>query len=269
MKVSSTSRAGGESPNQDRVRLFERGALLLDGASAVRPDKLDGGWYAERLSTELVNLVDHHRDTGLPKLLHDAISRVAAEIQAEDGSPSSTVVITVWDKHKLDVLVLGDSTAAIYRRGGRIEVIVDDRLDHVGETLRKRYQEALRSGEGFGASHRERLRELQAEQLRCRNMPGGYWIASTDPGAALEAYTRQFPVHDVEAVMLASDGFADAVSLYNTMSWAEARQIVSEHGPDEAVEQVRRTEAADPVGRRWPRSKLHDDKSVVLIELAG
>jgi hypothetical protein len=40
---------------------------------------------------------------------------------------------------------------------------------------------------------------------------------------------------------------------------------LDESGPDELVRRARAAEAADPQGRRWPRTKSTDDATVVYL----
>ncbi|MGW4942948.1 protein phosphatase 2C domain-containing protein [Actinoplanes sp. NPDC004185] len=257
---------GGRRPNQDRIRTTKNAAILLDGASAVRPQRFDGGWYANHLADELCHKLEADPDAELRTVLRDAIAKVASELGHDDGSPSSTVAMVRWSGETVDLLILGDSVAVIYYKTGSIEVLQDTRLDQVGVDLRRSYADALRKGQGFTESHRERLKELQAEQLRLRNRPDGFWIAATEPGAADEAWTCQLPTRAVEAVLLASDGFADGVLTYGVLDWAGARQMVVERGAEAALGVVQGAESQDSDGRQWPRGKAHDDKSLVLVE---
>ena len=41
--------------------------------------------------------------------------------------------------------------------------------------------------------------------------------------------------------------------------------LIDASGPIAVLDAVRAAEAADPDGRRWPRSKRHDDKALVVV----
>jgi hypothetical protein len=45
--------------------------------------------------------------------------------------------------------------------------------------------------------------------------------------------------------------------------------LLNESGPSELVRRVRAAEAADPQGRRWPRTKHSDDATVVYLVIDG
>ena len=264
--ISAATQPGGSQPNQDRFHADGQCAFVLDGASAIRPQKRDGGWYAGELSKELGYRLKRNLNSDLRGSLRSAIASVASMLDAGDGSPSSTVTIATWSDAILDVLVLGDSTAVVYLKSGAVEVLYDARLDAIGTELRDAYQDALSGGNGFSTGHRERLRKLQEEQLRTRNQPGGYWIAADDPAAADESLTMSFPLGEVDAVLLATDGAADGVLTYGLMTWQEVRQRITMSGPEAHIEEIVIAEREDADGMRWPRGKRSDDKTVVLID---
>ena len=57
--------------------------------------------------------------------------------------------------------MLGDSTAMVGLRDGRIERLTDDRLARVAPELRTRYRERFRAGHGFDDTHAALLRHIQ------------------------------------------------------------------------------------------------------------
>ena len=84
--------------------------------------------------------------------------------------------------------------------------ITDERLSRVGQQFRHRYRERLKTGYGYDQEHREVLRDLQAEQDRHRNRPGGYWIAEADPAAADRALIIRQPLATTPWAILAGPG---------------------------------------------------------------
>ena len=106
------------------------------------------------------------------------------------------------------------------------------------------------------------------EERRHRNRDGGYWIAEADPCAAAQAVHRAWPREAVRAVLALTDGAAAAVDRYRSpASWADAHRLVAEAGVPALLERSLQAERADPDGVRRPRSKRHDDKTAVLVEL--
>jgi len=261
----TATRPGTGKSNQDRVRLLPDGVAVLDGASSEWPSQRDGGWYAENLASELELAVAEPSTLrgGLRSALEGAISAVAARM-GEDR-PSCTVGLARWDSDELELLILGDITAAVYLDSRDPTVVTDERLDAVAPDLRRAYKESLRAGNGFGGEHRSHLATLQAAQRSMRNIDGGYWIAEADPEAAGHAYRRTFPLSEVAALLLVTDGLSKAVTQYELMDWRHVRTVIASDGPEELLDRICRAEESDPDGRRWPRGKQQDDKALAYV----
>lgn len=266
-RVRTAERAAGTKPTQDRTVLLPGAVAVLDGASAPDPSGQDGGWYAGQLAGQLAErLADVSLD--LATILADAIAAVASEHRLVPGSsPSSTVTILRWNDDRTDGLVLGDSPLVVFS-GGRCEELVDDRLAYVAPGQRVAYHDRLAAGGGYDDVHLQLLRELVGEQRRHRNRPDGYWIAEADGTAARQALTGSWPVADVTAAILATDGVSRGIGGAGGTAlpdWSAALEVVESGGPLALLDAVRAPEAADPDGRRWPRSKRHDDQALVVV----
>lgn len=266
MTVAAATRIGSGTSNQDRFLTTANGVCVIDGASAERRQQHDGGWYSQKLKASL-----HQRLTGthegLEAVLSAAIGDVAAQMQ--DDRPSAAVGMARWHGDALDLVILGDITAVVYLNTGQAEAICDDRLELVAPDLRARYHDDLRTGHGFGAKHRATLAELQTAQQSKRNTADGYWIAEYNPEAAAHALHRTLPLDDVDAVLLASDGIAAAINQYGLFDWDQARDIITRYGPDDLIDRICRAEYTDPAGRRWPRSKPQDDKTLTFVTFSS
>lgn len=269
-EVLVASAPGSGKANQDRVFATGNAVVLLDGASSVRKQTYDGGWYADRLGRLLANVIADNPTISLVQALACAIERVATTADLGDNPPSSTIAIARWQRDALDILVLGDSPAVVFHRDGTTRTVYDGRLDDVAVSFRDQYRARLREGGGFGAEHQRLLRHLQSAEQQARNRHDGYWIASADPTAAHHALNRTYALQRVAAVLLVTDGIAIGVTDYGQpASWDEARQHIENHGPCGLLRVVHDAEGADPHGRRWPRSKPHDDKTVALVRFTA
>ena len=262
-RVRAAERPAGDRASQDRVVVLPAAVAVLDGASGTGPSTRDGGWYASVLAAELAARLESTVD--LRTVLADSISAVASAFRLEPGgSPSSTVTVLRWGRGVVEGLVLGDSPLVVVRRDGGIEVVVDERLKAVAPAQRVAYHDRLVAGGGYDDGHRALLRALVGEERRHRNAPGGYWIAEASPAAAREALVRRWRLADVRLALLASDGASRGVG----HPYADWRTLVAAaaEGPDAVLDAVRAAEEADPDGARWPRSKRHDDQSLVVVD---
>ncbi|MFL6130757.1 MAG: protein phosphatase 2C domain-containing protein [Mycobacteriales bacterium] len=267
-RVRTAERAAGPAPSQDRTVVLPTAVAVLDGASAPDPGERDGGWYAGQLAGQLAaRLADSSLD--LATVLADSIAAVTSRHRLRPGSsPSSTVAMLRWTEEQTEGLVLGDSSLVAFAAGGAVEEVVDDRLAAVAPAQRVAYQDRLAEGTGYDDEHLSLLRRLAGEQRRHRNSPGGYWIAEAEPAAARHALTRSWPAGALDAAVLATDGVTRGVGHPGLPTWSATLDLAAASGPAAVLDAVRAAEDADPDGRRWPRSKRHDDQSLVVVTWA-
>ncbi|HEY0803428.1 MAG TPA: hypothetical protein VGD84_00115, partial [Pseudonocardiaceae bacterium] len=180
---------------------------------------------------------------------------------ARGASPSSTVALVRWTPDRVDGLVLADSPVIAFTDRGP-SVLADDRIAGL---LPGGYRQRLASGGGYGPDHVAAVRTAGATTSRLRNVPGGFWVAEADPAVAAEARVTNWPRHELNAVLLASDGVSCGVDDYHLFEWPEVLALARDHGPAAVLAQVRDAERADPDGVRWPRPKRHDDQALVLV----
>lgn len=245
----------------DRAFVTSNAVIVLDGASAFSARDVPASVYAQHLGSTMAALVDG-TDEALTVLLAEAIKTTAVDLGLTPGgrAPSSTVaVVRRREDASVDVLVLGDSQVVIPG-----EILRDDRLAPLATEQRTAYRERLASGHGYDDEHRHLLAALQAEQLRHRNKPGGYWIAEADPVAAEHALTRHLPPDEVPWCVLATDGAYKPMEHLGLDDWS----AVAAANTDDLAATLRRCqdwESADERGRQLPRAKRHDDKTLVTV----
>ncbi|WP_454860417.1 hypothetical protein [Promicromonospora soli] len=263
--IRSATRAGG-SNNQDRFLVGDGFAAVLDGATSVAGDRShDPGWYAEQLARALGETVP--RGGQLAGAVADAIRSVRdTHGLTPETSPTSTIALARWSDDVVETYVLSDSYVVVFRADGAETVHTDDRLDAVGAFERAAYRARLAARCGYDVEHRELLLALQADQARRRNRPGGYWIAGAEPEAAAQGITTIQERSGVAALLLASDG-VDPERHPEATTWRGLYEEARKYGAVRVLQDIHDTEATDPDGRRWPRSKRHDDKTLVTVTL--
>jgi hypothetical protein len=169
-----------------------------------------------------------------------------------------------WSDEVVETYVLGDSYVVVLWADGTETVYTDDRLDNVGVAERAAYRERLAVGYGYDGDHRALLLALQAEQARRVNRSDGYWIAGAEPRAAWHGIATVEPKAAVSALLLASDG-VDPKRHPEATSWRDLYEEAAAHSPEQVLRRIHEAESGDADGQRWPRSKPHDDKTLVIL----
>jgi len=229
----------------------------------------DGGWYADQLGQTLERRLQEQPVVSLQETLAAAIEHMVNTYDLTPGaSPSSTVLIVRWSTELVEALILGDGAIVVCRPDHTTHQLIDIRLAQLAQVQRRVYRERLRAGTGYDHTHGHLLRALREEQRKRRNQPHGYWIAEADPEAAYHALTATWSRSDIDAVVLATDGVTAAIDVYRLYpDWPHLIEHADRDGPDAVLEAIHVAEAEDPDGRRWPRSKVHDDKTLAIVHL--
>ncbi|MET7609839.1 hypothetical protein ABZX97_01870 [Streptomyces seoulensis] len=265
MRVAIETQPGGAGPNEDWVAATPTLAVVLDGLSTAG---LETGcrhgvpWYVAQLGSQLVAALASP-DVSLTAGLAGALERVAALHPACDlsnpGTPSATVAVLRQRGSSLDHLVLADSPIVLEEADG-FTVLSDLRVDEVLPELRAEVEQY----ETHTTEHKEALRRFVTAQRQTRNTPAGYWVAASDPEAATHALVGSTPINRLRSAAVLSDGASRLVTEYGMATWSEVFTILRNGGPQELIATVRKVEATDPTGRRWPRYKSGDDAAVAF-----
>ncbi|SHE51269.1 protein phosphatase 2C domain-containing protein [Streptoalloteichus hindustanus] len=265
-RIEIAERPGNER-TEDRVVVLPNAVALLDGATTLLPTEHDGGWYADRLAEALRPRLANEPETDLADLLASAIGEVVAAHGLRPGeSPSSTVALARWNEERVEGLVLADSPVVAFTDGDT-HVLADHRLARVPRPTTR--WPRPRPGGGFDDDHLAALVASARWVRTWRNREGGYWVAEADPAAAHRAVRASWPLSDVRAVVMASDGVSCGVDEYGVFAdWSALLACAERHGPEAVLDQVRAAEVSDPDGQRWPRAKRHDDQSLAVIRFA-
>ncbi|MFD7534283.1 hypothetical protein [Streptomyces sp. NPDC059819] len=267
MRVAIDTQPGGAGPNEDWVAGTPSLAIVLDGLSTAG---LDTGcrhgvpWYVAHLGGRLVAALTGS-ETSLTAGLAGALEQVAAlhpECDlANPGTPSATVAVLRQREGSFDHLVLADSPIVLEGHQG-FTVITDLRVDDVLPDLKAEVEQY----ETHTADHKAALQRFVTAQRQTRNTPGGYWVAASSPEAAEHSLVGSVSTKDVSTAAVLSDGTSRLVTEYAMATWQEVFSALKTGGPQELIQNVRKVEALDPTGLRWPRYKSGDDASVAFCQ---
>jgi hypothetical protein len=230
--------------------------VVMDGASSFVPVPIPAGVYVDALGYFIGAYLDPATD--LRSVLRQAIEATAKDLDLIPGrSPSSTVTIIRQAGSDVECLTLGDNLVVFPDRQ-----VIDDRMEQFGQEHRSRYQQRLRDGHGWDEAHAQALAQLQAEQIKHRNQPGGYWIAEATPEAADHALVIRKSVEVAPWAVIATDGAYDLMTHLGINDWSKVA-IASQDDLKQLLARCQDWEKLqDPNGQRLARAKKHDDKSI-------
>jgi hypothetical protein len=243
VQITLATRSTPGRRNEDFAAAGPDWAMVLDGATA-RADADSGcahdvRWLVRTLAAALARRLTLTEDAALADLLAAAITETR-DVHAggcdlgNPDTPSSTVSVVRTAGGRLDYLVLCDSPLLVRDRGGQVRLIADDQL--------------------------QRLPRGGPPAREVRNKPGGFWVASTDPGAAYHAVRGSVRLAGLTDAALVTDGVTRLAEWYG-YAWPDILERLAGAGPAALIDLVRAEERRDPRSR----FKRHDDATAVHI----
>ncbi|RZS43529.1 hypothetical protein EV193_102509 [Herbihabitans rhizosphaerae] len=245
-------------PNEDFVAVAGEVVVVLDGVTPP-PDGVTGcvhdvPWFVARLGASAVERASTGPRSDLAECLAGAIETTAAAHRdtcdlAHPRTPQATVAMLRWDADLVEHLVLSD--AAVLLDGPAVTPILDTTLTDV------------LARDDVRAAHGRVYREL-IEGLR--NVDGGFFTAAADPAVVARAITGSTPRSEVHGAAALTDGVTRWVEAFGAGDWSGLCEQLGKRGCSAVIDEIRRYEAADPDGVRYPRGKRHDDATAVYVD---
>ena len=283
--------ASSAAGNDDRAGHDGNLAWVIDGATDLVDAPLvgarsDAEWLAEFAGRWLAQCPPDRRDGALRQVLLALTGAAAAAVAggarrqpaARHEHPSAAMALVRQRRGKLDILAVGDCTVLI-RRGEAVQRFGTDETDAgdqwLQDVIRARRSEAAQDRRAVPADEMtsEPLRALLMEDLRkarrLMNQPGGYGVLSITMPPSEFVTDLSIEIGAGDAVLLASDGFmrlADVFARYRTrelFAAAETRGLAS------LIDELREIEAGDAACLAYPRAKMSDDATAILLIPTG
>ena len=273
----------GSKVNEDGYGIWPaeapRAAWVLDGVTGINdrallPGPSDAAWFVAQVQEALPALLSGAPDRPAADLigaLADELERrqSAAWLDARgaDGreTPAASFALVRLIGPEIEVLRLGDCLVLLEAIDGTVTV-----MDHPGlAAIEAETRDALLTLRAQGITDPKQafaamVPRLRAERLR-RNVSDGYGVLAAEQSCVPMVHVDRMPAHCVRRILLASDGYYRLVDHYRAVSDAELVRRTAELGADAMLQQLRAIEAADPLATQYPRLKIADDATALLI----
>lgn len=271
---------GAGPVNEDRCGAAGPLAWVIDGATDVLAapivgEMTDAAWFAEELDRALAR-----HALAPPADLFELPARLASEIGTEfrrtarrppgarHEQPSAAAIVLCAGRDAISVLSLGDCALVAETENGLVEIGIGgpeagDRW--VAASL------ASHSASAAAATYGEARAALWPKLRAARNlmnMEEGYGIFSITPPPACFVRVEHLPLARGQRVLLASDGLARLVDVFRRYSSASLLDAVLERSLASLVAELRALEQSDAECRMFPRAKVTDDATGMVLEIA-
>lgn len=265
--------------NEDRIGARGDRAWVIDGATDVVESPLtgtasDASWFAEEVHAFLC---DTRLELGgnlaeLPDSLAIEVGRRFRHIQRRAPTerheyPSAAAAVIRASERGIHFMSIGDCTILAADQGDvrRLGAAPDDRGDKGVAAV----VAAFHASEAAATADEARRHVLPTIIARrnLMNLAHGYGVLSITPPPPGFVRTGHADFGRGAQVLLASDGLMRLVDVYGDMSDAQLLEEATTRGLTALGRRLREIEAADVRSVRYPRAKVRDDASAILLAL--
>jgi len=254
-------------------------AWVLDGVTGINdrallPGPTDAAWFVAQVQEALPALLSTSPDMPAADLVGALVDELgrrqsAAWLDARgaDGreTPAASFALVRLLGSEIEVLRLGDCLVLLEAADGAVSVMDHPVLAAIEAETRNallalRTQGTTDPKQAFAAM----LPQLRAQRLR-RNLSDGYGVLAAERSCVPMIHLDRIPARTLRRILLVSDGYYRLVDHYGAASDAELVHRTVELGADAMLQQLRTIEAADSLATQYPRLKIADDATALLI----
>jgi hypothetical protein len=247
---------------------------IFPGTPAIMHERSDAAWLAGFASRRLSDLAPEAQDGAalirhVMDEAHTAFMAAAPEERQDFLTwPVGAMTLVRHRGGSLDVWTFADTTAFVRRPNGSVHT--------VGEAPGMRQFEAaaaerLLQASGATPETINRTPEFQAwlaERRQRQRQSRGPSLLGLDPSAADRLRHETVPCEEGSTILLTSDGFSALVDLYEVMDAESMMTAARSSGLEPVALRAREIEMRiDPDGRLYPRFKVSDDATALLVRV--
>lgn len=276
LKLAGQLSLGSGKVNEDAVGFIGdpddiEAAWALDGVTGINDKGLglmdsDAQWFVARIGHHLRALLP--TATNLQRVMSDLIDRLIADLgqhvlPINYDPPAACITAVCRIAGRWQAVRLGDCRLLARDARGfqRFVDFANDEFDHwvTAEAMRLRA-----AGMSDLKDIARAMRQVQFDNRRRRNRPGGYGVIEAD--RACLAFAEYKELADPTSVLLTSDGFFRLIDYYQQLSESELLDRATKAGEIAILYEImRKLEDGDPDCRKFPRFKPKDDATAIAL----
>ena len=278
----------GSKINEDAYGLWPArdaacAAWVLDGVTGINdrallPGPSDAAWFVAQVQEALPALLT--KGPSMP--IADLVAALAADLERRqsaswvdargaDGreTPAASFALIRLLGDEIEIARLGDCLVLLESTDGTVGILEHPVLEQIEAETRRAILELRAAGvTDPQAILKQMMPQLRAQRRR-RNREDGYGVLAGEQSCVSMIHADQLPARPLRRVLLASDGYYRLVDHYHTRNDAELVRDTERNGADALLKQLRAIEAGDPSGAAYPRLKIRDDATALLLGIGG
>lgn len=283
-KLLSAVTAPGSKINEDAYGLWPspdapRAAWVLDGVTGINdrallPGPSDAAWFVAQVQGALPALLSD--SPNMP--IADLIGALARELERRqsaswldargaDGreTPAASFAFIRLLGDEVEIARLGDCLVLLEATDGAVRAMDHPVLEQIEASTRRAVVDWQAAGITDPQEIRARMLPTLRAQRQRRNRADGYGVLAPEQGCVAMMHVDCLPARGLRRLLLASDGYYRLVDHYSVLDDTGLVRETERRGAATLLKQLRKIEAGDPLGAAYPRLKISDDATAVLI----
>lgn len=279
--------APGSKVNEDAWGVWPdqgqpRAAWVLDGVTGINdrallPGASDAAWFVAQVQEALPALLSARPDRPIAELigalageLERRQSQSWLDARGADGreTPAASFAFVRRLGDVIEIARLGDCLVLLEATGGAVTIMEHPVLERIEADTRRAILDLRAAAIADPKEIFVRLMPMLRAQRGRRNRPDGYGVLAAEAACISMLQVDRIPVSTLRCVLLASDGYYRLVDHYSTVNDAELVRRTRDEGADALLKQLRAIEVTDPLAARYPRLKICDDATALLLGVA-
>lgn len=258
-------------------------AWIIDGATGLSTEQLtkggsDAAWLAGTIGGALERLIAEARpgaDTlkRLESEVENLFQAATAHLPGRHVHHAPSACLGLIQAQKADAgrmrvegFFFGDVVALVPTEQGILRW-----TDERAKPFERKTLAALETGGHEPGRIPDAVRRQILENRSKLNQPDGYWVVSPCHPWAGHELCFEAHLRAGEVIVLATDGFMRLVDVFAVYTDQSLHAALAAGRGDELIEELRALERSDSLSGSYPRVKMHDDATVLVIaaEAAG
>ncbi|MGX6977800.1 PP2C family serine/threonine-protein phosphatase [Vagococcus elongatus] len=261
--------------NEDFVYGTGDFGVLLDGATGLNNKKFttgntDAQYWSHLLGTKLIEKIEADDEQSLEQNISEALTsaseayfhNIGTDIAVEESDlPSCTLSCFKIRNHIAEFAIVGDSPLII-KKGEQEHIFIDEKLEANEQLAINEIKSYLKEGLSFQEG-RQKINPLLQKFRNERNTEEGYPILDPTMKGLSEIGYHTFPVEEIDAIILCSDGFYRLLDVFEVLTDQTFIESLQSYPKAVAwVDKLRQLEKQQDSLRNFVRLKESDDASV-------
>jgi hypothetical protein len=263
----ATDTKPGAPHNEDLFGFKGDTFWLLDGATSTDGPPLDRDayWLVHEMDTMLDTLWE------LDLSMADAAAQACTRLSDRWPTLSSNrpvAALALWRirDNKLEAAITGNVSLVVCRHGEAVE-LTDTRILPAQRGASDALLKALARGVSFESEEFRTLRrKMKRKEAEALDINAKGWLVSAAERRPEDFLSFELDLPEQVTVFAATDGFMELRRYLGQPELLSFVEQVKSMSLTKAIEHIRLCEEHPESGRRFPRTKRHDDVTAVLLK---